>query len=214
MLSIITHFINHSGIKHSIVAMAIPMVFACTSDEPEPVISGTIVYTIEKVELPERDGTPPATTSGVPHHQIDVDPVPEVNDELFRRVFSIPGIESQPSVIGSWDGIWVSEQLQIIVQDAIISEREFGHIHYDGSLHIFLEPDRAIEAIKTGWAVAHPFAVQQGDASPDPNSQDWEGFVMLYTPQSIDELNVTFQLIVDSFNYVTGQGLIATDYYD
>ena len=202
----ITHFINHRGIKHLIAALAILMVFACTSDEPEAVISGTIVYTIEKVELPERDGTPPATTSGVPHHQIGVDPVPEVNDELFRRVFSIPGIESQPSVIGSWDGIWVSEQLVIMVQDAIIGEREFGHIHEDGSLHIFLEPDRAIEAIKTGWAVAHPYAVQRRDG--------WEGFVMLYTPQSIDELNVTFQLIVDSFNYVTGQGHIATDYYD
>ncbi len=202
----ITDFNDHRGIKHLIAALAILMVFACTSDDPEAVISGTIVYTIEKVELPVRDGTPPATTSGVPHQQIGVDPVPEVNDELFRRVFSIPGIESQPSVVAGWDGIWVSEQLEIMVQEAIIGEREFGHIHHDGSLHIFLEPDRAIEAIKTGWAVAHPYAVQRRDG--------WEGFVMLYTPQSIDELNVTFQLIVDSFNYVTGQGLIATDYYD
>jgi phospholipase/carboxylesterase len=198
--------INHRSIKHLIAALAILMVFACTSDEPEPVIPGTIVSTIEQVELPERDGTPPATTSGVPHQQIGVDPVPEVNDELFRRVFSIPGVESQPSVVAGWDGIWVSEQLEIMVQDAIIGEREFGHIHHDGSLHIFLEPDRAIEAIKTGWAVAHPYAVQRRDG--------WEGFVMLYTPQSIVELNVTFQLIVDSFNYVTGQELIATDYYD
>ena len=210
MLTIITHRL----IKRSFAVMAIPVVFTCTSEEPEPVIPSTIINSIERVELPERNGTPPATTSGVPHHQIGVDPVPEVNDELFRRVFSIPGIESQPSVISNWDGIWVSEQLEITVPDAIIDEREFGHIHFDGSLHIFLEPDRAIEAIKTGWAVAHPYAVQQQDVAPGLESRDWEGFVMLYTPQSLEELNVTFQLIVDSFNYVTGQGLIATDYYE
>ena len=36
---------------------------------------------------------------------------------------------------------------------------------------------------------------------------------MLYTPQSIDELNVTFQLIVNGYNYVTGESILASDYY-
>ncbi len=37
---------------------------------------------------------------------------------------------------------------------------------------------------------------------------------MLYTPRSMEELDVTFQLIVDGFNFVTGQNIQATDYYD
>jgi phospholipase/carboxylesterase len=35
---------------------------------------------------------------------------------------------------------------------------------------------------------------------------------MLYTPQSMDELEVTFQLIVDGYNYVTGKNVAAKDY--
>jgi len=37
---------------------------------------------------------------------------------------------------------------------------------------------------------------------------------MLYTPQSMEELDVTFQLIVDGYNFVTGQKIKAIDYYD
>ncbi len=35
---------------------------------------------------------------------------------------------------------------------------------------------------------------------------------MLYTPQSMQELEVTSQLIIDSYNFVTGEKIQATDY--
>lgn len=35
---------------------------------------------------------------------------------------------------------------------------------------------------------------------------------MLYTPQSETDLEIVFQLIVESYNFVTGQSGIATDY--
>ena len=101
--------------------------------------------------------------------------------------------------------MWLTEEVTVFEPDALISGREFGHIHDDGSLHIFLEPTRSNEAVGTCWAIFHPFAVQ--------HLPGWHGFVMLYTPQSFDELDVTFQLIVDGYNYVTGQNLLATDYY-
>lgn len=160
---------------------------------------------VTQVELPERSGPRPETTMGVPHIQIGVEPVSEVNDELFRRVYSVPGIENRPSVVASWRGLWLSEQMTVFVPGALIGGREFAHIHTDGSLHIFLHPGRAREAVETGWAIYHPFAVQ--------GLEGWDGFVMLYTPQSFSELDVTFQLIVDGYNYVTGQRLTATDYY-
>lgn len=72
-------------------------------------------------------------------------------------------------------------------------------MNHDGSLHIFLEPDRADEAVEAGWAVHHPFAVDNRDGG--------DGFVMLYTPQSLDELDVTLQLILDGYNFVTGQAV-------
>ena len=39
----------------------------------------------------------------------------------------------------------------------------------------------------------------------------WEGLVMLYTPQSEAELEIIFQLIVESYNHVTGQTIQASD---
>lgn len=151
-------------------------------------------------ELPMRPGPRPETTSEVPHVQIDVEPVPEVHEEMVRRIYAIPGMEERPSIFSPYSALWISEDLTYVQKEAYISEREYAHIHPDGSLHIFLEPSRAIEAIETEWAVDHP--------------SDLDGFVMLYTPQSFDELDVTFQLIVDGFNYVTGQEIVATDYYD
>ncbi|WKK66916.1 luciferase family protein [Lutimonas zeaxanthinifaciens] len=159
---------------------------------------------ITVVEIPQRTITRPETTAGIPHVQIGVEPVSEVNDELIRRVFSIPGIENRTSVVGGSHGMWLKEQI-VVFEPMFIGGREFGHIHDDGSLHIFLEPSRSFEAVEKGWAVYHPFA-QEG-------REGWDGFVMLYTPQSMDELDWTFQLIVDGFNYVTGQNVLATDYY-
>jgi hypothetical protein len=63
--------------------------------------------------------------------------------------------------------------------------------------------ERAREVVEAGWAVWHPWAKKR---------EGWEGFVMLYTPQSMEELEVTFQLIVDGYNYVTGKSVLATDY--
>jgi len=156
--------------------------------------------------LPPRCDSRPETTMRIPHRQIGVEPVTEVNEELFRRVYSLPGIENQPSVIAQWRSLWLTDEVTIVVPEAVINDsREFGHIHDDGSLHIFLKPSRAVEAVAACWGIDHPFAEQQ--------IPGWDGFVMLYTPQSIDELNVTFQLIVDGYNNVTGQNLLATDYY-
>lgn len=159
---------------------------------------------ITVVNLPKRSVTRPETTTEIPHVQIGVEPVSEVNEELIRRVFSVPGIEKQVSVVGYTRGLWIAEEV-IVFKPQFIGGREFGHIHEDGSLHIFLEPSRSIEAVETCWAIFHPFVIE--------GRSGWDGFVMLYTPQSIDELDWTFQLIIDAFNYVTGQNLIATDYY-
>jgi len=159
----------------------------------------------DDVPLPKRASPRPKTTPDVPHIQIGVEPVPEVNTELFRRVYILPGVEKRPSIIslaGTW-GLWLGDKLTLIHPEVIIAGREFAHIHPDGSLHASLAPKRAREAVQASWAIRHPWADQR---------EGWEGFVMLYTPQSMEELDVIFQLIVDSYNFVTGQKIQATDY--
>jgi phospholipase/carboxylesterase len=79
----------------------------------------------------------------------------------------------------------------------ILVGREFAHIHPDGSLHVTLSPKRAKEAIEAEWAEYHPLAHQIGV----------EGMVLLYTPRDMQELDIIFQLVVDSYNFVTGRSI-------
>lgn len=153
--------------------------------------------------LPKRQAPRPETTGSVPHQQIGVDPVPEVNEELFRIAFTLPGVENRPSTFSlpGARGLWINETIPIARQDQIVSGREFAHIHPDGSLHASLPIDRAGEAFDTGWAEPQPIAAQLGVP----------GLVMIYTPQTAEELESVLQLIVDSYNFVAGTSLTTAD---
>ncbi len=155
--------------------------------------------------LPQRLGPRPTTTGAVPHQQIGVKPVPALNDSLHRWVSSLPDVEMQNSIasLPGARGVWLREGTAIAQPQVILAGREFTHIHPDGSLHAPLPPARAIEAIEMGWAERHPWAERRAG---------WEGLVMLYTPQSEADLDIIFQLVVESYNFVTGQAEVATDY--
>ena len=153
--------------------------------------------------LPKRAGPRPLTNKNMPHSQIGVRPVPEVNAELFRRCFSLPDVRNEPtriSVPGA-RALWLREDLPLAHPEVIAVGREFAHIHPDGSLHASLPPERAREAIEAGWAEPHPMALYMGN----------EGMVMLYTPRTMEELDVIFQLVVDSYNFVTGRAVNAAE---
>jgi len=170
---------------------------ACSADKE--LTMTTITYS----PLPKRESPRPATTGSVPHQQIDVQPVAEVNAELFRRAFSLPGVENRPSAFSlpGARGLWINDSVPIVRADQIVSGREFAHIHPDGSLHASLPLDRALEAIDAGWAEAQPIAKSLGVP----------GLVMLYTPLTLDELETVLLLIVDSYNFVTGAALDISD---
>jgi len=157
------------------------------------------------VPLAEREGPRPQTTPGVPHVQIGVDVVPEIQARLLEQVSRLPDVEVRPTVVSlpGAQGFWLSESLVLSHPEVIVGGREFAHLHPDGSLHASLSPERARESVAAGWATPHPWADQR---------EGWEGFVMIYTPQSIDEVEVVFQLIVDSYNFVTGRDLSADDF--
>ncbi|MGI9502633.1 MAG: luciferase family protein [Geminicoccaceae bacterium] len=124
--------------------------------------------------------------------------MPELTAELLRRVEDLPDVDVRDTVVSlpGAKGFWLADELPLKRPDVIVGGREFAHIHPDGSLHASLNPDTATVAIDTGWAVAHPWADQR---------PGWDGFVMIYTPQSADELEIVFELVLDSYNFVTGR---------
>ena len=158
---------------------------------------------MEPNSLPQRTRPRPQTNKNMPHSQIGIQPVPEVNAELFRRAYALPNVTNRSTVISvpGARAIWLDEDLPLAQPEAVARGREFAHIHPDGSLHVSLSPERAQEAIDQGWAEPHPMAAYMGNL----------GMVMLYTPLDMQELEVVFRLIVDSYNFVTGRAVSAAD---
>lgn len=148
-------------------------------------------------ELPIRETPVPRTTNGVPHVQIGVQPVPEISAALLTRVSGNPGVEVRDTVVSLPGalGFWINEDVSLARPEVIVGGREFAHLHPDGSLHASLPPELAKRAIGAGWAVGHPWADQR---------PGWEGFVMIFTPVTLEELEVTFALIQESYTFVTG----------
>lgn len=133
----------------------------------------------------------------MPHTQIGVQPIPEVNAELHRRAFSLPGVSARPTIISvpGARGLWLDESMELAHPEAIVAGREFTHIHPDGSLHLPLPLDRARQAIEAGWAEPHPIARALGV----------DGLVLVYTPRDVAELEVVWDLVLDSYVHVTGR---------
>ena len=168
------------------------------------IFAGVVPATAEPEKLPTRISPIPLTTDGVPHVQIGVEPDPEISAELLRRVSNIAGVEIRDTVISlpGAKGFWLNEDVTLARPDVIVGGREFAHIHPDGSLHASLSPELAVKAVDAGWAIRHPWAKQR---------PGWEGFVMIYTPGSMDELEVVFQLVLMSYNFVTGRDIASID---
>ena len=133
----------------------------------------------------------------MPHTQIDVRPVPDVHAELARRAFSLPGVEDRPTIISvpGARALWLQDSMPIARPGLIVAGREFAHIHPDGSMHLAVPDGRALEAIDAGWAEPHPIAHQFG----------LSGMILVYTPRSMEELEVLWELVLDAYSFVTGR---------
>ena len=152
------------------------------------------------MELPVRDGPRRETTNSVPHIQLDAERVPEVDAALRRRALLLPGVEDRASALSlpGARGLWLASDVELARADVLGRTREFAHIHPDGSLHVWLPVDRAVEVDRTKWGELHPWVDRDGF---------WDGVVMVYTPETPAELDVTMRIIVDAYNFVTGADL-------
>jgi len=155
--------------------------------------------------LPDRSGPRIKTTGSVPHVQIGVSPDQAMVDELFRKAYLLPGVENRPTIVSlpGGRGMWLEDEIELANPGAIVRGREFAHLHTDGSLHAPLPLARAFELSEKGWGERHPWAGKR---------KGFDGFVMLFSPLSEEELEITFQLIVESYNHITGMSIQASDY--
>ncbi len=156
-------------------------------------------------ELTERTGPRRETTGSVPHVQLDAVPDPAVDAELRRRAFSLPGVIDLPSdrSLPGARGFAFANDVTLVRADVIAGSKEFAHIHPDGSLHVWLPVPLAQEVHDQKWGELHPWVDRDGF---------WDGVVMLYTPETPEELEVTWGVLVEAFNFVTGQSVSPDDF--
>lgn len=147
-------------------------------------------------DLPRRPTPRPLMTTSVPHMQVEVAPRVSVHDQLFRATFALPDVENYPANVVGARTIWLPDRLLRQAGDGP-GGGGVGHIHADGSLHVSLPEARIRDLVNARWGARHPTL---------------SGYAMLFTPQSLAELQVTFGLVVEAYNQATGRQVDAVDY--
>ena len=190
----------------AVVVACVLMVSACSQQEP----AATVVEPLNADDasevvggqsaLPVRVGPVRETTGSVPHVQLNSMTDPAIDEELRRRAFLLPDVENVPSTVSlpGARGLWLADDVTLTRPDVLPGGREFAHIHPDGSLHMWLPLERAAEVQETHWRELHPWVDR--DAF-------WNGVVIVFTPETVEELDVTLELLVDSYNFVTGRNI-------
>ncbi len=152
----------------------------------------------QEINLPMREGARPETSNRVPHVQFGIEVNRSLAEELLARVDQFPGVTLGPTRVSlpGAVGFQFDQGVPLERPESIPGGREFAHLHPDGSLHAALDPELAIKAVEAGWAIHHPWADKR---------DGWGGLVMLYTPQTEAELEIVFDLVEASYEYITGR---------
>lgn len=152
-----------------------------------------------KMNLPQRSGPKPDTTSSLPHSQLNQHGPDTVIAKLHAWCFSLTHVNEEKS------GISVPGSRALVLHDgvdcnhdAFMVGREFAHIHPhpdSGSMHVQLPADDAIEVIETGWGESH-YLVTQGQLPM--------GLVMVFSPRDDEELEAVKMIVGRSHAFATG----------
>lgn len=150
--------------------------------------------------LPRRRGEPPSVSVTTPQQQESQNAPERLQEALYSRIGALPGIElarSRISVPGA-RAFTLPPGRACGPEEAYLVPKagEFAHLHppYDGSLHLTLPLPLAHDALRKGWAVAHPLA----------GITLTEGMVMVFGPRDEEEFDVVAGIATASYHYASG----------
>lgn len=146
----------------------------------------------------QRTGPGPETSKQLPHSQLTQHGPDHIVDQLHEWAFSLPNVENQHS------GISVPGARALVMHEgvscnheAFMVGREFAHIHPhpdNGSLHVMLSKNDAIEVTAKGWGEDH-YLVTAGHYPV--------GLVMVFSPRDKAELDTVKKIVKRSYDYAT-----------
>jgi phospholipase/carboxylesterase len=148
--------------------------------------------------LPPRRGPRPQVSTSIPQQQTSDNAPPEIQQELFAELSSLPGVATRQSVLSvpGARGFMLADGNGPADAFLVVSAGEFAHLHpsYDGSMHLALPGRLAADAVEKGWAVAHPLA----------GTRLTPGMVLIYGPRDAEELAVVAGIARTSHHYASG----------
>lgn len=158
----------------------------------------------DSLNLKPRIGEKPETTSKLPHAQRTDHGPDDVIKKLHAFCFSLPGVNNKQS------GISVPGARALVMDStcacnpkAFMIGREFAHIHPspdNGSMHIQLPKDDALEVIAKGWGEDH-YLVTLGHLP--------QGLVLLFSPRNDDELEIIKTIVLRGHSYACKKEIAA-----
>lgn len=149
--------------------------------------------------LPARRGERPVVTVTTPQQQTTDNAPAELQERVLDFGLGLAGVTTAPSAISvpGARGLLLGQPSSAPAEAFLVpSVGEFAHVHprEDGSMHLALPADLAADAIRKGWAVAHPLACIR--LSP--------GFVMVYGPRDEQDFGVVAAILGASHAYASG----------
>lgn len=148
--------------------------------------------------LPARSGPRPQTGPSMPHQQLSDNAPAGIQEKLFERARSLPGVRISPSRVSvAGARAFFMEDTSKARPEAFMVDSEFAHLHppYDGSLHLVLPAEVASKVIDKGWGEIHPMA-RGGGHSAVP--------LMVYGPRNDEELEFVWLILRASFEFAGG----------
>lgn len=108
----------------------------------------------------------PRTRAGIPHQQLDQIAPAAMQEALWSRMLTLPGVRATGSLMSLPDtrALQLNRAIAQGPQSAFAPDggTEFAHLHGrpDGSLHMNLPIDVVESAIAAGWAELHPYVLK------------------------------------------------------
>lgn len=154
----------------------------------------------QKVNIKKRSGERPLTASIPPHLQLSDHSPPNIQTHMSNwALIALPetteGIRHEPTRISvpSTRALWLEEDVEADESGFMPPQgnREFAHLHADGSWHINVEESLAEYIIDMNWGERHP-RFDEGVLE-----------ILVYAPRNLEEADLIKSLVLESIRYAS-----------
>ncbi len=146
--------------------------------------------------LPRRTGEPPVTGKQPPQLQFSDQSPRDVHEKMAEWFFSsFDRTREEPTRISvaTSRALWLDESVNATPRAFMPppGNREFAHLHEDGSFHLVMAEEDEEEVIRKGWGLHHPWK--------DRGVNE----ILVYAPRNEAEIEILKSVIAASYRFAS-----------